>query len=188
LGDIRDRERLNIACSKVDLIIHTAALKQADTAEYNPIEYIKTNILGAQNLIEVSHYNKIKKIISIPTDKASSSINLYGATKLCSDKLFLAANNYVPNKIFSVIKYGNVISSRGSVIPLLKKQLKNKENLTITDKKMTRFSLELNKFLEIIKWSIKNSIGEEIIIPKLKSYNILDLVKARCASIKPKPQ
>ena len=178
LGDIRDKERLSIACSNIDLVIHAAALKQVDTAEYNPIEYVKTNIIGAQNLIEVCHNSKIKKVIAVSTDKASSPVNLYGATKLCSDKLFLAANNYITNTIFSVIKYGNVISSRGSVIPILAKQFKDKKSLTVTNEKMTRFTLELNKCLNVISWSAKNSHGGEIIIPKLKSYRILDVVKA----------
>jgi len=178
IGDVRDLSRLIIACENVDIMVHAAALKQVDTAEYNPIEYIKTNIYGAQNVIEASYVKNIKKVIALSTDKASSPVNLYGATKLCSDKLFIAASNYLPKTIFSVIKYGNVVSSRGSVIPMLIKQADKNQAFTITDTNMTRFSLELNKCLEIIKWSIQNSFGGEVIIPKLKSYRILDLVKS----------
>jgi len=160
IGDIRDLNRFSTACENVDLIVHAAALKQVDTAEYNPIEYIKTNIYGAQNVIEACSLKKVKKVIALSTDKASSPVNLYGATKLCSDKLFVAASNYVPKTIFSIVKYGNVVSSRGSVIPILKKQKQEKKSFfTITDKLMTRFSLELKKCLEIIDWSILNSVG-----------------------------
>ena len=179
IGDVRDLDRLKVAFNEVDLVIHAAALKQVDTAEYNPIEYIKTNINGAQNIIEACFKSNIKKVIALSTDKASSPVNLYGATKLCSDKLFIAAGNYISKTSFSIVKYGNVVSSRGSVIPVLKKQLSEKKNyFTITDPNMTRFSLEMRKCLEIIDWSILNSKGNEIIIPKLKSYKILDLARA----------
>ena len=185
IGDIRDLNRLKIAFNNIDLVIHAAALKQVDTAEYNPTEYIKTNIYGAQNIIEACFESNIKKVIALSTDKATSPINLYGATKLCSDKLFIAAGNFMTKTNFSIIKYGNVVSSRGSVIPVLKKQFLNKQKyLTITDPEMTRFSLEMNKCLKIIDWSIINSQGSEIIIPKLKSYKILELAKAINSKIK----
>ena len=183
IGDIRDKTRLAIATMNVDLIIHAAALKQVDVAEYNPTEFIQTNIIGAQNLIETCAINNIKKIISLSTDKASSPINLYGATKLCSDKLFIAANNYLPRTIFSVVRYGNVEGSRGSVIPLFHKSVK-KNIFTVTSSDMTRFSLSLNKSVDMVLWAIKNCIGKEIVVPKIPSYKILDLVKA--FSVNPK--
>jgi len=183
IGDIRDKTRLTIATINVDLIIHAAALKQVDVAEYNPTEFIQTNIIGAQNLIETCAINNIKKIVSLSTDKASSPINLYGATKLCSDKLFIAANNYLPHTSFSVVRYGNVEGSRGSVIPLFHKSVK-KNIFTVTSKDMTRFSLSLNKAANMVLWTIKNCIGKEIVVPKTPSYRILDLVHA--FSINPK--
>ena len=183
IGDIRDKTRLAIATMNVDLIIHAAALKQVDVAEYNPTEFIQTNIIGAQNLIETCAINNIKKIISLSTDKASSPINLYGATKLCSDKLFIAANNYLPRSIFSVVRYGNVEGSRGSVIPLFHKSVK-KNIFTVTSSDMTRFSLSLSKSVDMVLWAIKNCIGKEIVVPKIPSYKILDLVKA--FSVNPK--
>ena len=177
IGDIRDKSRLTIATVGVDLIIHAAALKQVDVAEYNPTEFVETNIIGAKNLIEVSSINKIKKIVALSTDKASSPINLYGATKLCSDKLFIAANNYIVGTIFSVVRYGNVEGSRGSVIPLYK-SLEKSNVFPVTSKEMTRFSLSTNKAINMVIWSIKNSIGQEIVVPKTPSYKILDLVAA----------
>ena len=177
LGDIRDEERLNLAFKGVDIVIHAAALKQVDTAEYNPTEFIKTNILGSQNVMSAAAKNNVKKVIALSTDKASSPVNLYGATKLCSDKLFVSANFFLGQKIFTVVRYGNVEGSRGSVIPLFISQ-KNKNYLSITDKKMTRFSLSLKKSIDLIFWTIKNSVGGEIIIPKIPSYRILDLAKA----------
>ena len=177
LGDIRDEERLNLAFKGVDIVIHAAALKQVDTAEYNPTEFIKTNILGSQNVMSAAAKNNVKKVIALSTDKASSPTNLYGATKLCSDKLFVAANFFLGQKIFTVVRYGNVEGSRGSVIPLFISQ-KNKNYLSITNKEMTRFSLSLKKSVDLIFWTIKNSVGGEIIIPKIPSYRILDLAKA----------
>ena len=177
LGDVRDLQRLNIATRDVDIIVHAAALKQVDTAEYNPIEYIKTNINGAQNIIETSLENNIQKVIALSTDKACSPINLYGATKLCSDKLFVAANNFVGKKKFSVVRYGNVSGSRGSVIPFFLEQSKT-GLITVTDKRMTRFSITLQQSVEAVVWVIKNSIGGEIFVPKIPSYKIIDLVKA----------
>ena len=164
LGDLRDLERLKIATKEVDIIIHAAALKQVDTAEYNPIEYIKTNIYGAQNIIEASLANNIKKVISLSTDKACSPINLYGATKLCSDKLFVAANNFIGEKKFSVVRYGNVAGSRGSVIPFFIDQSKT-GTITVTDKRMTRFNITLKQSVEFVIWAIENSVGGEILVP-----------------------
>lgn len=178
LGDIRDKDRLKFALKNVDIILHAAALKQVPRAEYNPIEYIKTNILGAQNIIESALETNVKKVVALSTDKAVSPVNLYGATKLCSDKLFLAANNIKgkSKKIFSVLRYGNVTMSRGSVIPFF---LNNKSNVyNVTDLEMTRFCITLDESAKAALWTIKNAKGGEIIIPKAPSYKILDLVKA----------
>ena len=186
LGDIRDKDRLKSALSDIDYVVHAAALKQVSTAEYNPIETIKTNIIGAQNLIEACFFiNDVKKVIALSTDKASSPINLYGATKLCADKLFTAANNIKGKRdiSFSVVRYGNVIGSRGSVVPTFK-NLKNRGYLEITDKRMTRFNMTLNQSIEMVDWAFKNSIGGEIFVPKTSSYRLLDLVKAICAECK----
>lgn len=177
IGDIRDKERLMIALRDVDTIVHAAAIKQVDSAEYNPIEYVKTNVIGAQNIIECSIQNNVKKVIALSTDKASSPINLYGATKLCSDKLFISANNYSGKNIFSVVRYGNVFGSRGSVAEIFKNRL-NKKIITITDKLMTRFNITLEESVNMVLWCLKNSFGGEIIVPKIKSYKILDLAKA----------
>ena len=187
LGDIRDRERLNRALKDVDIVIHAAALKQVPAAEYNPTEFIKTNVIGAQNLIESAIDNSVKKVIALSTDKAAAPINLYGATKLCSDKLFTAANNYSGKKenIFSVVRYGNVWASRGSVVPEFIKISKNKKLFVpITDPNMTRFSISLQKGVDMVLWSIKNSKGGEIFVPKIPSYKILDLAKSICPSEK----
>ena len=177
LGDIRDKDRLNIALRDVDTIIHAAALKQVDSAEYNPTEYVKTNVIGAQNIIECSIQNNIKKVIALSTDKASSPINLYGATKLCSDKLFVSANYYSGKNIFSVVRYGNVFGSRGSVAEVFKNR-KNKKVISITDKSMTRFNITLDESINMVLWCLKNSYGGEIFVPKIKSYKILDLARA----------
>ena len=178
LGDIRDKYRLDRALKNVNIVIHAAALKQVPAAEYNPDEFIKTNVIGAQNLIESSISNKVSKVIALSTDKAAAPINLYGATKLCSDKLFLAAKNYAGSKKinFSIVRYGNVLESRGSVIPLFKKQ-KNQGVLNITDKNMTRFAISLEEGVQMVLWVIKNSIGGEIFVPKIPSFKIFDLAK-----------
>ena len=185
IGDIRDNERLTSALMDIDYVIHAAALKQVPTAEYNPIETIKTNIIGAQNLIEACLKSKVKKVIALSTDKASSPINLYGATKLCSDKLFIAANNIKGKKniSFSIVRYGNVMGSRGSVIPHFLNS-KNTGTLTITDKRMTRFNLTLLESVKMVEWSFKNSLGGEIFVPKIPSYKILDLAKAISSNCK----
>jgi UDP-N-acetylglucosamine 4,6-dehydratase (inverting) len=178
LGDIRDKDRLKFALKDVDIILHAAALKQVPRAEYNPIEYIKTNVLGAQNIIEGALETNVKKVIALSTDKAVSPVNLYGATKLCSDKLFLAANNIKgkSKKIFSILRYGNVTMSRGSVIPFFLNNKKKTYN--VTDPRMTRFCITLEESVKAAHWTIQNAKGGEIIIPKVPSYRILDLVKA----------
>ena len=181
IGDVRDKERLNFACEEVDIIIHSAALKQVPATEYNPFECIQTNILGAQNVISSAINNKVKNIIALSTDKAASPINLYGAAKLCSDKLFTSAQNFIGKKKmkFSVVRYGNVMGSRGSVIPLFNEQKKNKL-LKLTHKDMTRFNITLDEAIKMVDWSIKNSYGGEIFVPKIASYRLLDLAKSIC--------
>ena len=179
IGDVRDKERLKIAMYGVDLVMHAAALKHVPAAEYNPIECIKTNIIGSQNVIEAAMEAGVKKVIALSTDKAAAPANLYGATKLCSDKLFVAANNYLGNRNikFSVVRYGNVMGSRGSVIPVFLDMQKTGK-LTITDKRMTRFNITVS---EAIKFSV-NCLdlmqGGEIFIPKIPSFKIMDLAQA----------
>jgi UDP-N-acetylglucosamine 4,6-dehydratase (inverting) len=179
IGDIRDRQRLITALENVDIVIHAAALKQVDTAEYNPLEFIKTNIYGSSNIIEAALSREVKNVIALSTDKASSPINLYGATKLCSDKLFIAANNYAGSKKtkFSVVRYGNVMGSRGSVIPQFLEDA-NKGKINITDKSMTRFNITLRQSVDLVILAINSQQGGEIFIPKIPSYRILDLAKA----------
>ena len=177
IGDVRDKDRLQIALRGVDIVIHAAALKQIDTAEYNPTEFVNTNIIGTQNLIECSISENIEKIILVSTDKACSPANLYGATKLCAEKLIISANQYAGKRIYSVVRYGNVFNSRGSIFPLFKEQSKS-NLLTITDAKMTRFNISLSQAYETVMWSIFNTTGGEIVIPKLPSYTIMDLAKA----------
>ena len=180
LGDVRDKERLKRACGGVDILIHAAALKQVNAAEYNPDEYIKTNIYGAQNIIDVAIECKIEKVLALSTDKASNPINLYGVTKLASDKLMIAANNISNNKtIFSVVRYGNVSGSRGSVIPLFKKLSEQKEKfLPITDKNMTRFWITLNQAYQFVCDALENMKGGEIFVPKIPSVKVVDLASA----------
>ena len=179
IGDVRDKERLERACEDVDYIIHAAALKQVPAAEYNPMEFIKTNIHGASNLIEAAISANVKKIIALSTDKAAAPINLYGATKLCSDKLFIAANNYAGKKniSFSVVRYGNVMNSRGSIIPFFKEEVK-KGFIPITDKRMTRFNITLDESVDFVLNCLKISKGGEIFIPKIPSYKVTDVAKA----------
>ncbi|MDC0453566.1 UDP-N-acetylglucosamine 4,6-dehydratase (inverting) [Alphaproteobacteria bacterium] len=178
LGDIRDRNRINRALDNVDIVVHAAALKQVPAAEYNPIEFIKTNVLGAENLIEACIDKNIKKVIALSTDKAASPINLYGATKLCSDKLFVAANKYAAGKtIFSVVRYGNVLGSRGSIVPYFL-SIKDSDFFPITHKDMTRFNISLNQGIEMVENAINHSLGGEIFVPKLFSYKVTDLAKA----------
>jgi UDP-N-acetylglucosamine 4,6-dehydratase len=180
IGDVRDKERVHTALKEVDVVIHAAALKQVDAAEYNPLEAVKTNIIGAENIISASISNNVEKIIALSTDKACSPINLYGATKLVSDKLFISANN-VKGKTkckFSVLRYGNVMGSRGSVIPLFLQQKKNNEILTITDLEMTRFSLTIDDGINFAIKTLGMMTGGEIFVPKIPSYKMVDLITA----------
>ena len=179
IGDVRDKSRLDMAISKPDIVVHAAALKQVPTAEYNPFETVKTNIIGSQNIIEVCLNNGVKKVIALSTDKASSPVNLYGATKLTSDKLFISANNYKGNQDikFSIVRYGNVLMSRGSVVPLFLKY-KNKGWFPITHREMTRFNITLNEGVKFVIDSFERMWGGEIFIPKIPSYSILSIAKA----------
>ncbi len=179
LGDIRDKERLSRALNGIDIVIHAAALKQVPASEYNPTEFIKTNIIGAQNILEQSVNNKVSQVVALSTDKAAAPVNLYGATKLCSDKLFVAANQYYGYRIkSSVVRYGNVMNSRGSVLPVFKYCAKNNLSFTITDKEMTRFNISLEDGVKMVLFAIANSKGGEIFVPKIPSYKILDLAEA----------
>ena len=180
LGDIRDKSRLIYAFKGVDVVVHAAALKQVPAAEYNPLEFVKTNVLGSQNVIEACIDSNVKKVIALSTDKAVSPLNLYGATKLCADKLFVSANNIIGNQniSFGIVRYGNVLGSRGSILNEFVKQNKNKQNFKITDMKMTRFNILMNEAIDLVLWSIKNLKGGEIVIPKLKSFWIKDLAIA----------
>jgi len=180
LGDVRDLSRLKYALKEIDIVIHAAALKHVPAAEYNPFEFIKTNVLGAQNIIDASIANNVRNVIALSTDKAVSPVNLYGATKLCSDKLFISANNIIGNNptIFSIVRYGNVMSSRGSVIPYFLMLKKNKKKLQLTDINMTRFHITLEQAVNTVIWSINNCLGGEIVVNKISSIKLLDLVKA----------
>ena len=179
LGDIRDRDRLRRALEGIDTVVHAAALKQVPAAEYNPMEFIKTNVLGSENLIEACLDTEVKRVVALSTDKAAAPINLYGATKLCSDKLFIAANNIkgARNLRFSVVRYGNVMGSRGSVIPFFLEKAKD-GILPITDNSMTRFNISLQDGVKMVMWSLKNSLGGEIFVPKIPSYRIADVAEA----------
>ncbi len=181
LGDIRDRDRLIRACANIEIIIHAAAMKQVPAAEYNPTECIATNINGAQNLIDASIINEVEKVIALSTDKAANPINLYGATKLCADKLFVAANNLVGKRKtrFSIVRYGNVLGSRGSVIPYFKELIdKGVKKLPLTDVKMTRFVISIEDGIDFVFNSLKNMSGGEIFVPKLPSIEIRKLIFA----------
>ena len=178
IGDVRNRDRLRRALDGIDLVVHAAALKHVPAGEYNPIEFIQTNIIGAQNLIEACIDAKVKQVVALSTDKAAAPVNLYGATKLCSDRLFISANQYSGNSVkFSVVRYGNVFGSRGSVVPFFLEK-KKEGTLPITHKDMTRFNVTLKDGVDMVLWSIKNSFGGEILVPKTASYRILDLAKA----------
>jgi UDP-N-acetylglucosamine 4,6-dehydratase (inverting) len=179
IGDVRDQDRLNRACEGVDVIIHAAAIKQVDTAEYNPTECIKTNIGGAENLIHAAIDSGVKDVVALSTDKACAPINLYGATKLVSDKLFTAANNIKGSKDikFSVVRYGNVMGSRGSVIPFFLKK-KEEGSLPITHEDMTRFNISLQDGVNMVMFALNNHLGGEIFVPKIPSYRILDVAAA----------
>ena len=189
LGDVRDLERLKTAMNGVDYVVHAAALKQVPAAEYNPMEFVKTNINGAENMIHAAIHQKVKKIIALSTDKAANPINLYGATKLASDKIFIAANNITGSQktIFSVVRYGNVAGSRGSVIPYFQKLINDKKKyLPITHEDMTRFWITLEQAIDFVFMSFRNMIGGEIFVPKIPSVKIVDLAKAMAPNLKTK--
>lgn len=187
IGDVRDAERLKRACEGIDVIIHAAAIKQVDTAEYNPDECIKTNVNGAQNVINAALDCNVKHVVALSTDKACAPVNLYGATKLTSDKLFIAANNISGSKDirFSVVRYGNVMGSRGSVIPFFQeKKESGATELPITDMRMTRFNISLQEGVALVMFAIKNHLGGEIFIPKIPSYHISDVATAIAPELK----
>ena len=179
IGDVRDKERVVRACEGVDVIIHAAAMKQVDTAEYNPTECIKTNVVGAENVIHAALECGVRNVVALSTDKACAPINLYGATKLVSDKLFTAANNIKGTKDikFSVVRYGNVMGSRGSVIPFFLDKKKD-GMLPITHEGMTRFNISLQAGVDLVMYALENHLGGEIFIPKIPSYRILDVAQA----------
>jgi UDP-N-acetylglucosamine 4,6-dehydratase len=180
LGDIRDVSRLDIALHNVDFVVHAAALKQVDTGEYNPMEFVKTNIVGSQNVIDACIRNGVKKVVALSTDKASSPINLYGATKLTADKLFSAANNYshAYGTTFSIVRYGNVMGSRGSVIPYFKQLSSEGKPFPITDKRMTRFWITMEQAIEFVLESFEIMQGGELYVPRIPSMKIMDLARA----------
>ena len=179
IGDVRDQSRLHRALEGIDVVIHAAALKQVPAAEYNPFECIKTNVLGAQNLIEACLDSKVQRVVALSTDKAAAPINLYGATKLCSDKLFVAANNIKGDRDirFSVVRYGNVMGSRGSVVPFFLEK-RSSGVLPITDPDMTRFNISLQDGVDMVLWAFENAWGGEVLVPKIPSYRITDLAQA----------
>ncbi len=180
LGDIRDRERLRMALHGVDYVVHAAALKQVDTAEYNPMEYVKTNILGSENVIQASLEAGVKKVVALSTDKASSPVNLYGATKLTADKLFISSNHYAVDggTRFSVVRYGNVMGSRGSVIPFFRKIAAEGRPLPITDRRMTRFWITLPQAVQFVIDSFADMSGGELYVPRIPSMLVTDLAEA----------
>jgi UDP-N-acetylglucosamine 4,6-dehydratase/5-epimerase len=183
IGDVRDSSRLRYALNSIDMVVHAAALKQIVAAEYNPLEAIKTNVLGAQNVVEAAVYCNVGKVIALSTDKAAAPINLYGATKLCSDKLFIAANNFIgggPTR-FSVVRYGNVFGSRGSIVPYFLQNERHWQSFPVTDLAMTRFSLSLEEGVEFVLRSANQMRGGEIFVPRIPSYRIIDI----CAAINP---
>ncbi len=179
LGDVRDQERLELALEGIDTVVHAAALKQVPAAEYNPMEFIRTNVLGADNIVKACLARDVKRVVALSTDKAAAPINLYGASKLCSDKLFIAANNIKGKRDLrlSVVRYGNVMGSRGSVIPFFMKKAKEGV-LPITDEGMTRFNISLKEGVEMVLYSLENAIGGEILVPKIPSYKIIDVAEA----------
>ena len=180
IGDVRDADRLRRAFEGVDVVVHAAALKQVPAAEYNPFECIKTNVLGAQNVIEACLDAGVKRVVALSTDKAAAPVNLYGATKLCSDKLFVAANNIrgARDLKLSVVRYGNVMGSRGSVIPFFIERRASGGELPITDPNMTRFNISLKEGVEMVLWSLEHAWGGEILVPKIPSYRITDVAEA----------
>jgi len=185
IGDVRDRSRLKEAMRDIDIVIHAAALKQVPAAEYNPMECVKTNIHGAENVIQAALYNNVEKVIALSTDKAANPINLYGATKLASDKLFVAANNMSGGRTkFSVVRYGNVVGSRGSVVPLFDKLIREgTDSLPITHEEMTRFWISLQEGVDFVLKNMERMQGGEVFVPKIPSVHIVDLAKAMGPSL-----
>lgn len=179
IGDVRDRDRLRRALDGIDTVVHAAALKQVPAAEYNPIEFINTNVLGAENVVQACLDSDVRRVVALSTDKAAAPINLYGATKLCSDKLFIAANNIKGTRqlAFSVVRYGNVMGSRGSVIPFFLEKARTGV-LPITDPAMTRFNISLSEGVAMVLWALENALGGELYVPKIPSYRITDVVEA----------
>jgi len=179
LGDVRDRARLVRALEGIDTVVHAAALKQVPAAEYNPIEFINTNVLGAENVVQACLDTDVKRVVALSTDKAAAPINLYGATKLCSDKLFIAANNIKGSRDlrFSVVRYGNVMGSRGSVIPFFLEKAKS-GILPITDPEMSRFNISLSEGVAMVLWALEHALGGELFVPKIPSYRITDVAEA----------
>jgi UDP-N-acetylglucosamine 4,6-dehydratase len=179
IGDVRNQERLKRALEGIDSVVHAAALKQVPAAEYNPIEFIYTNVLGAENVVQACLDMDVRRVVALSTDKAAAPINLYGATKLCSDKLFIAANNIRGKRDlgFSVVRYGNVMGSRGSVIPFFLEKAKSGV-LPITDLAMTRFNISLNEGVAMVLWALENALGGELFVPKIPSYRITDVAEA----------
>jgi len=188
LGDVRDLDRLKRACRNVDVIVHAAALKQVPAAEYNPFECIRTNVLGAQNVIEAALDSGVERVIALSTDKAANPINLYGATKLCSDKLFIAGNAYAGGRgvRMAVVRYGNVVGSRGSVVPLFR-QLRESGELPITDPRMTRFLITLQQGVRFVLDSIRRTWGGELFVPKIPSADIVSIAQALAPTAELKP-
>jgi len=187
IGNVRDKDRLYRAFEDIDIVIHAAALKQVPSCEYNPFEAVKTNVLGAQNVIDAAIDRNVSKVVALSTDKACAPINLYGATKLCSDKLFTASNVYSGKKRtrFSVVRYGNVIGSRGSVIPYFQKLIKDgAKELPITDKRMTRFWLKLEQAVDMVLVALEKMSGGELFVKKVPSMRIMDLAKAMAPDLK----
>jgi len=180
LGDIRDRDRLELALHGVDIVIHAAALKQVDTAEYNPMEYVKTNILGSENVIQASMAAGVKKVLALSTDKASSPVNLYGATKLTADKLFISSNHYAAawGTTCSVVRYGNVMGSRGSVIPLFRRLAAERAPMPVTDARMTRFWITLQQAVDFVVECLADMQGGELYVPRIPSMRVVDLAEA----------
>ena len=182
IGDVRDYQRLEMALEDIDIVFHTAALKHVPKIEYNPFESIKTNVIGTQNVIDACLKRNVEKAVCIGTDKAVSPLNTYGSTKLLMEKLFVAANNYLNREkhktIFLAVRYGNVLGSSGSVIPKFIEQIKANKQVTITDPKMTRFSITMNEALDLILTAITFAKGSEIFVPKLRAYNIVDVKNA----------
>jgi len=189
IGDVRDQERLTMAMREVDIVVHAAALKQVPAAEYNPFEFIRTNVMGAEHVVRAALANKVSKVIALSTDKAESPVNLYGATKLCSDKIFVAANNIAgsTNTMFSVVRYGNVVGSRGSVVPLFRKLVdEGADSLPITDPRMTRFWITLQQGVDFVLSCLQKMQGGETYIPKIPSMKMTDLADVMGPGLKHK--